>query len=320
MTSQLHPSGPGNQPGDAADLARGSGRADHRLDMGNDAPLSRGVGPLRRWLRDQLARVSPSADLDSRVLLAHVLDRPASWILAHPEAMIRPDQLEQLGRVLARILSGTPLPYVIGHWEFFGLPFEVTPAVLIPRPETELLVETALDWLRAHPGRRRSLEIGAGSGCIAISLARRLSDLQVIASDISGPALHVASRNARKHGVASQIQFVQCNLAEPIRGPFDLICANLPYIPAADLRGLPVYGHEPTMALDGGPVGLSLIGPALQDLKRLLAADGLALFEIEASQGATASSLARKFLPDLPIQILSDLAGRDRLLVIGSLL
>ena len=129
----------------------------------------------------------------------------------------------------------------------FGLEFGVTPDVLIPRPETELLVERAVAWLRSHPGRRHAADVGTGSGCIGIALAANVPDLQVMASDISSDAVKMARRNAVKNSVATRVEVLCCDLFPP-QSEFDLIVANLPYIPTKTLHKLPIYGHEPTMA------------------------------------------------------------------------
>ena len=132
-------------------------------------------------LQPRLASISDTPVLDSQVLLAHTLGKPRSWVMAHPEARLLPAQSQTLHEMANRLVGGEPLPYVIGHWEFYGLDFKVTPAVLIPRPETELLVEQAIKWLRAHPHRRWAADVGTGSGCLAISLAVNVADLNVVA-------------------------------------------------------------------------------------------------------------------------------------------
>jgi release factor glutamine methyltransferase len=179
-------------------------------------------------LKARLEPVSDTASLDAQVLLAHVVGRPRSWVMAHPEAALSPEQQADLEELASRLETGAPLPYVLGHWEFFGLDFLVTPAVLIPRPETELLVDQAIKWLQLHPVRRRVAEVGTGSGCIAISLARNLPGLRLLASDLSWPALQVARTNARRHHVAGQVDFILCDLLPGASASCDLICANLP--------------------------------------------------------------------------------------------
>lgn len=249
------------------------------------------------------------------MLLAHILGVNRTWIMAHPETLLSPIQMQHLNRLLTRLKKGEPLPYVIGRREFFGLIFQVTPDVLIPRPETELLVEEALAWLGARPERRSAADVGTGSGCVAITLAVHIPDLQVSASDLSPAALQIASANAEEHGVASRIHFQQADLLAPPSGPsYDLICANLPYIPTATLHGLQVNKTEPTLALDGGPDGLDLIRRLLLQAPRRLAAGGLLLLEIEANQGLAARQLAQTVFPTARIDILPDLASLDRLL------
>jgi release factor glutamine methyltransferase len=275
------------------------------------------IASLLAELPARLAAISTTSQLDAQVLLAHVLERPRAWVLAHPEATLSPARMAALESALARLQAGEPLPYVLGAWEFYGLSFQVTPAVLIPRPETELLVETALAWLRRQPERRQAYDVGAGSGCIAIALAVHVSDLQVTASDLSAAALAVARRNARQHQVTERVRLLQADLLSAARfHSIDLLCANLPYIPRATLHRLPIYGREPTLALDGGPAGLDLIERLLRQAPGCLAPGGLALLEIEAGQGPAAAALARIACPAAEVTVQPDLAGHDRLLVI----
>ena len=145
----------------------------------------------------QLKIISESPNLDAQVLLAHILQKPRSWVLAHPEVELNAEQDEALQIALTQLQQDIPLPYVIGHWEFFGLDFIVTPDVLIPRPETEELVEKALEWLRDKKDAH-VLDMGTGSGCIPISLARNAPDLSLVAVDRSSAALEIARQNAAK--------------------------------------------------------------------------------------------------------------------------
>jgi release factor glutamine methyltransferase len=271
-------------------------------------------------LAARLAVSSESAALDAQVVLAHLLNRPRAWVLAHPETELNADQVTELENYAQRLLQGQPLPYLIGHWEFFGLDFEVNPSVLIPRPETEHLVEHALVWMRRHPERRYMADIGTGSGCIAISLAVNLPELHVIATDISPEALETARRNAHTHGVSGQVAFVHADLLHLppaiVTSRFDLITANLPYIPSAELQRLSVSRQEPALALDGGKDGLDLIRRLLASAPKYLADMGCLLIEIEASQGTSARALAEAAFPKATIQVFPDMAGHDRLLVI----
>lgn len=276
---------------------------------------------IAEWLqrlKQRLAGVSESASLDAQTLLAHVTGRSRTWVLAHPEAALTQAQEQVLGAALERLEGGEALPYVLGRWAFYGLDFSLTPDTLIPRPETELLVETALAWLGAHPGRRWALDVGTGSGCIAVTLAVHAPDLRLLASDVSYPALRVARGNARQHAVAGRIWPLACDLLPPAARRFDLICANLPYIPSAKLATLAVARREPRLALDGGPDGLDLVRRLLRRAPGALAPGGLLLLEIEASQGASACALARAAFPVAEVRVVADLAGRERLLWVST--
>jgi release factor glutamine methyltransferase len=272
------------------------------------------------WLADARSRLylaSEEPALEAQVLLAHVLDRPRAWVIAHPEVALSVDQDSALCLLLERRLSGEPLPYLLGHWEFFGLRFKVTPDVLIPRPETELLVEKALAWLKLHPSRRLAVDVGTGSGCIAISLAHGIADLQVIAVDTSWPALSVAQENVTAHHVQEQVFLLQTSLLCGLsRGNIDLVCANLPYIPSSTLAGLAVSRFEPLQALDGGPDGTSYINALLEVAQGWLGPGGLMLLEIEAGQGTRVQQSARRCFPDAEIQLFQDLSGNPRLVQI----
>ena len=271
---------------------------------------------LVETIHNRLTSKSDSPALDAQVLLSHVMGKPRSWILAHPEAEPTNDQQKILETDIKRVENGEPLPYVIGHWEFYGLEFKITPDTLIPRPETELLVEEALKWLQDHPGKSRVVDIGTGSGCIAISLAANMPDLQVVATDISSAALAIASSNAKMHRVEEQIEFVRADLLSIRQETFNLICANLPYIPTKTLESLEIYEREPTLALDGGPDGLSLIRRLLPQAAQNLVSGGLLLLEIETSLGKETVKLAQESFPTADIFLLSDLAGHNRLLCI----
>ena len=258
--------------------------------------------------------------MDSQVLLAFILDKPRAWILAHPETRLTPEQTCDLEAALARMEEGEPLPYVLGHWEFFGLDFYITPDVLIPRPETELLVERCLEWLGRHPTRRWIAELGTGSGCIPVSLAKHLSDLKILTSDISLPALKVAQHNINKHHLADRVYLTQSDLLRGISpapsNRFDLICANLPYIPEGTLKTLPVSHWEPHLALSGGEDGMYYISRFFKRASSLLAPAGCLFLEIEASMGNSISSLSLQCFPQASVTVLQDLAGKDRLVQI----
>ncbi len=277
-------------------------------------------------ISSHLRDLTESPDLDAQVLLAHVTGHTRTWLTAHPDSHLSDLQRASVREAVSKLTAGTPLPYILGHWEFFSIDFKVTPDVLIPRPETELLVEHALLWLRSRPvtlhSSLRAADIGTGSGCIAVSLAKNMHDLRVLATDLSMPALRVAKHNAHRHGVLSRVDFVQCDLLPPHHEPlptethFDVICANLPYIPTQTLTGLPIFGREPTLALDGGQDGLDPIRKLLKIAPEWLAPDGLILLEIEAGQGMAAVSLAYDLFDKATINLRRDLSGKERLVAI----
>ncbi len=233
-------------------------------------------------------------------------------LLTHPEQPVEAEAVQRLWRQVDRVAAGEALPYVLGWWEFFGRRFRVAPSVLIPRPETELLVGQALGFLGSR-SPALGIDVGTGSGCIAVTLAAQCPGLRMVATDISPIALRIAGENARLHGVADRLQFVACDLAVPLSMRFDLVCANLPYVPRSRLAQLEVARREPLLALDGGDDGLLLIRRLLAALPRLLAPDGMALLEIDETQGEASVALARELGVGL-VDVRQDLSGRDRLL------
>ena len=273
-------------------------------------------------ITDRLRSLSDTPALDASVLLAHIMDRPRTWVMAHPEAELTSEQLYDLNDSLERLERGESFPYVLGHWEFFGLDLDITPDVLIPRPETEMLVERAIAWLQESPVRRTLADVGTGSGAIAIAIAVNVPDAVILATDLSDQVLKIAKKNAQKLGVDQRIEFVQCDLLPPRPDLFtteqhlDLICANLPYIPTDTLHALPIYGREPTLALDGGDDGLKLIRRLLTVGPEWLAPNGMMLLEIESTRGVQALNLACDLFSEATIHLHQDLAGQDRLLEI----
>ncbi len=276
---------------------------------------------IEELLADAESRLAPrseSARLDAQVLLAHVLGRERSWLLAHAQEQMAHELEPKWEAALARLERGEPLAYVLGVWEFYGIKFHVTPNVLIPRPETELLVGTALEWLRTHPGRRRAADVGTGCGCIAVALAKNVTDLQIEAGDISTAALEVAKANVWRYNLQGHIHLHWSDLLSNLFGLFDLICANLPYIPAGRRAELAVARYEPHLALFAGADGLELIGRLLEQARAKLAPGGLLLAEIDDSQEKSAPELARRHFPHAQIDLLRDLADKPRLVRVQS--
>lgn len=278
------------------------------------------VGELLKQLNSQLK--NDSSELDVQVLLAHELGHSRTWLLTHLDTPLTPPQIDATTQAFDEYQAGKPLPYILGHWDFFSLEFDITQDVLIPRPETELLVEKAIVWLQASPQRRTIADIGTGSGVIAAAIAMHLPDARILATDISFAALKVAQHNARKFHVHHMIDFLQCDLLPqhidslPTDRHFDLICANPPYIPTNKLHQLPIFGREPTIALDGGADGLDIYRRLFKLAPDWLAPHGMMLLEIEATLGVQALSLAFDTFSNATIHLHQDLAGHDRLLEI----
>ena len=254
--------------------------------------------------------------LDAQVLLAHVMERPRSWILAHPEVPLTRTQESTLENLISRIEAGEPLPYLLGRWEFFGLNFNISSETLIPRPETELLVEHALDWIKMHPPINWAADIGTGSGCIAVALAHHASHIHVLAADISLPALRVARSNAEKHGVERRVHFIQSDLLPHTAECFNLICANLPYIPNQILASIKVVEWEPLQALNGGKDGTKIIHRFIQTSPNHLSRNGLLLLEIDPSQAQSLLPIIQSVHPQAKVDFLMDLAGHQRIVSI----
>lgn len=278
--------------------------------------LSLSVGEALDQGRQALASISETPYLDAQLLLAYALERNKEWVLAHPENHLSISELTTFEDNLGRLASGEALPYLLGSWEFFGRSFNVTADVLIPRPETELLVENALGFLRSHSKARLCADIGTGSGCIAISLALEIPDLHVIAVDLSPEAIEVARANARKYGVDDRIAFIVSDLLHPFDFRFGLICANLPYIPTERLERLAVGEREPKLALDGGMDGLAVIRRLARELTGWLAPGGRALLEVDSSHACVLAGELASMYSSVRTDVLKDLSGRDRVVLL----
>ncbi len=268
-------------------------------------------------LRLQEAGVE-EAHLEADVLVRHVLGLERADLLARPETPLAPAQSAALEGLMARRERREPLAYVLGRREFHGLDFRVTPAVMVPRPETETLVEEALAWARSRPAPVTVADVGTGSGCIVVTLAARLPDVRFLATDVSPAALAVAEENAHRHGVAGRVRLLSGHLLQPLPGPVDLVVANLPYVPSGRLDSLQpeVRDHEPRGALDGGPDGTDLLRPLLRQAGSYLRPGGALMLEIDEEQGPALAEAARSAFPAATVSVLPDLSGRDRVLVV----
>jgi release factor glutamine methyltransferase len=292
---------------------------------------------IRSALREAMARMEsagvPSHALAAELLLMHALDRDRTWLYTHPEDEIPSATLENFRALVAERCSGTPTQYLTGKQEFWGLDFEVTPAVLIPRPETEHVIEVTLE--RLGPERENTplqiADIGTGSGCIAIALAHELSQAQIFATDISGEALEVAKRNAaRLQATDDRVQFIEGNIFKVFRDEgtlstpmqrnetprFDVIVSNPPYIPLGEASQLQreVRGHEPAIALFAGEDGLAIYVPLIREANKFLKSRGLLVLELGHNSLSGVKQILEQSGDWTDIRVTNDLAGIPRVI------
>ncbi|MBP8998025.1 MAG: peptide chain release factor N(5)-glutamine methyltransferase [Anaerolineaceae bacterium] len=274
---------------------------------------------LGSWMRANQAKLRDFSEfptVEINAILSHTLQKPVSWIYAHPETILDSQILLQLNDCVQRLQNREPLAYILHKQAFFGLDFYVDSSVLIPRPETELLVELAISWLEEHPERKNVLDIGTGSGIIAITLADRFPNLSVTAVDTSPEALQIARLNAATYHLEEKINFLQSDLFSNIQGTYDLVVANLPYIPSADLELLNELRFEPALALDGGSDGLNQIRRLVQTCADSLALPACLFLEIQYNQGNKVKEIFAKFFPQAEVTIYKDLADLPRVVKI----
>jgi release factor glutamine methyltransferase len=276
------------------------------------------IGQVRRDIAVRLAAVSETPDLDSELLIRGVLglDR-AGLFLREPEP-IDDESERRLVDLVERRLAGEPIAYILHRAPFRRVVLYVDDRVLVPRPETEDLVRLAIEWLSRQAGRRRVLDIGTGSGAIALSLAYELADrpeVDVVATDISAGALQVASINRERLGLTGRVRLLRTHLLEGVDGPFDLILANLPYLRQDQRHASTV--HEPDVALYSGDDGFDLYREFFRTVGDRLAPGGLVIAEIDPSQAEFGSEYVAG-ITSLPVTVAVDSSGRERFLLAGS--
>jgi release factor glutamine methyltransferase len=259
---------------------------------------------------------------DARALLSDTLARDHAFLIAHSDDELEPRALALFRERVGRRAAGEPVQYITGRQEFYGLDFEVSPAVLIPRPETELLVEVALEVLRETRGAPLVCDVGTGSGCIPVALLHERTDARACGLDISTDALAVAARNAARHGVGARLTLLASDCfgaldAEGAPKTFDLITSNPPYIPESDMADLQreVREHEPRLALTPGGDGLSIIRRLVAEASRHLDAGGHLLLEIGYDQHEAVTRLVDENVWTL-LDIRRDLQGIPRVVVL----
>lgn len=288
----------------------------------NSGPPGRTVGEALRWGREVLRKAGcESPALDAELLLSEGLGWTRARVLAHPEAALDPAREAAYRRLVARRARREPLAYILGRRAFWGMDLKVQPGVLIPRPETELLVERAVAWALERGGRTWSgtvVDVGTGSGAVAVALARELPWARLWATDASPEALWVAQENARQQGVAHRIRFVQGDWLAPVEGPVDCIVSNPPYIPSGELDRLApeIARYEPRAALDGGPDGLAAYRGLLPQAARALSPTGALFLEVGYHQADAVSDLLHGHFPGWRVERFRDLGGHWRVVAV----
>ena len=297
---------------------------------------------VRAALKEAMARLRrgqvPSHTLAAELLLMHITGRDRAWLYAQPEEPLDAASLERYFALVAERIAGTPTQYLTGKQEFWGLEFHVEPGVLIPRPETEHIVEVALERTGRPRGEKAALrgtglrivDVGTGSGCLAVALAHELPGAEVFATDISAKALEIARGNTLRHG--ARVHFVQCSLLEPFVGgglfedpsttarrlplAFDLIVSNPPYIPRDEIEKLPrdVIGHEPDVAIFGGADGSEFYGPLVAQAARVLRPGGHLVMELGYNTLERVRPLFDAWSAWKHIRVTQDLAGIARVI------
>ncbi|MGB9672564.1 MAG: peptide chain release factor N(5)-glutamine methyltransferase [Anaerolineales bacterium] len=265
----------------------------------------------------EIEPLSSSASQDLQVLIGHIMQKNRSWVLAHGDYELSEEQLQTYKNQVKRFKEGVPLPYLLGEWEFYGHSFYLSNDVLIPRPETEMLVEVAIKWIQNHPNAVYVADVGTGSGCIAITLALAFPQLKILATDISYPALFVARRNIQRYHLSHRIFLLQTDLVSGIDQKFDIVCANLPYIPQEKLAKLQVAQHEPLLALNGGIDGMQLYRRLFRQLVERMNHPSIILCEMDPQQEQLFDEITKANFPQSHISVYPDLAGNKRIYVLG---
>jgi release factor glutamine methyltransferase len=259
--------------------------------------------------RNILARNNvEDAPLEGELLLRHASNISRTQLYLDLDRKLSPQQEQAFWQLVERRLNGEPTAYITGHHEFYGLDFYVDPRVLIPRPESELLVEIALGLAQNHP-LFTIADIGTGCGAIAVSLALGLPQAKIYATDISAAALEVALINCQKHGVTDRVRLLQGDMLDPLPHPIDLIIANLPYVRESELTGI---RFEPRLALDGGSDGMERIRQLCRQIGSKLRPSGYLLLEMGIGQREAVTALLHTLFPEGRIEVIPDLSGIER--------
>ena len=271
------------------------------------------IAEWRYQSKNKISKISDTADVEINAILCKVIKKNLAWCLAHSDYLLNLSEITHLNSYLDDLASGVPLAYILGEIEFFGRTFIIDKNVLIPRPETELLVEAAKEWILNKKKLNKIIDVGCGSGIIIISLLSDFPSIKGVAVDISHGALTITNRNKMKHKI-DNLDLIQSDTLSGIYSKFDIILANLPYIPESSLEKLAVSKYEPKLALNGGEDGLQIIKRLIDHIPTHLNTPGLVLLEIQNDQSVPVVNYFTKILPDGIITTIQDFSGLDRVI------
>jgi release factor glutamine methyltransferase len=255
------------------------------------------------------------ASLEGEILLRHTLSLSRDQLFSSYDTTVAQSQLKQFISLVKRRAGGEPTAYITGNREFYGLNFKINQNVLIPRPETELLVEKAISIARKYP-ISKAADIGTGCGAIAVSLAKNLPEIIVYAIDVSSKALEVARQNSINHGVTDRIVFLQGDMLGPLPESVDMIIANLPYVRKKDIPDEGPLSYEPELALSGGEKGLDKIEQLCRQASKKLNKKGYLILEIGEGQAGGVTNILHNIYPSGSIEVERDLAGIERVVTL----
>lgn len=277
------------------------------------------IGRILKWTESYFTEKGMETPrLDAEVLLSHVLKKERIYLYVHFDEPLETGELAEYRELVKRRIQHVPVAYLTGNREFMGLEFEVTPAVLIPRPETELLVQTAIEGLREVEGEKLFADIGTGSGAICLSVLHYVPGARGETVDISAEALKIAEKNGARLGVSDRIEFHEGDLLEPLKGRrFHAVLSNPPYIPNGDIEGLAreVRDAEPRLALEGGSDGLDFYRRLSREAPDFLEKDGFLAMEIGIDQAQPIRRMLETEGWTSKLEVYKDLAGIERVVV-----
>jgi release factor glutamine methyltransferase len=281
------------------------------------------IKALLEWVDPYLKEKGVDAPrLCAELLICHVLKKERIQLYTEFDHIVPSAQLASLRSLVKRASDNEPVAYLVGKTEFYSLEMEVSPACLIPRPETELLVQHGIEILRERSGTPRVLDLCTGSGCVAVAIAKNVPEALVAATDVSAKALEVAGRNVARHGLDSRVQLREGNLFAPVdqaqdAGGFDLIVSNPPYVTDAEMSALDpnVREYEPSLALQAGPRGLDILEPLVAQAADFLTGQGVLMLEIGYRQGPDVSALLEAAERFKPARTIPDHQGHDRIII-----